>query len=249
MASESSIRVQRIGRAQLERRMLERGPHRPPDVARILHDAGAHQRRHVGVELLAPAEQLRQPGARQLVIGGEPVALEPGRTRLPERRGGSERHEQRDVGQHAAHHVDAVVGIGQLHVHVQAAQHVAVPDHLQVVHHRVVALLRRLLRPLPERRRMGAGGEDGEAVLGRDRRHRVAKEAQLGACLLHAGMGDRRHFDLRLQEFAVGCGRRSLPAPAPGRPAASRARPTSSRHRRENTPLQFRICMRGASGT
>ena len=68
-----------IRRPQFERRMLERGADRPPDVARILDDAGPHQRADIGVEFLAVAEQLRHAGARQFVVGGKPVALEPGR--------------------------------------------------------------------------------------------------------------------------------------------------------------------------
>ena len=96
---------------------------------------------------------------------------------------------------------------------------------------------------------MGAGGEDGEAVLGRDRRHGVAKEAQFGARLLHAGMGNGRRFDLRLQEFAADA--------AAGR--VLRLRQEGLRHLPRNRLrlgvdekiLLFnpQICMRGASGT
>ena len=44
------------------------------------------------------------------------------------------------------------IGVGQLDMHVHAAQHVALADHLQVVHHGVVAFLRRLLRHRPTAR-------------------------------------------------------------------------------------------------
>ena len=202
IAMVSSSQRRAVRRAQLQGRMLERGPHRPPDVARILHHAGLHQRLDIGVELLLVAEQLRHAGARQLVVGREPIALEPGRPRTPERRRGRERDEQRQIGQHARHHVDAVVGVRQLDMHVQPAQHVALADHLQVVHHRVVALALGLLRAAPVGGRMRAGGEDGEAVVGRDLRHGLAQMAQLGVGGPDVVMRQRRHLDLRLQEFA-----------------------------------------------
>jgi hypothetical protein len=62
-------------------------------MARIGDDAGLHQRRHIGVELLLVVEQLRHAGARLLVIGGETVAFKTGRPRMPERRGSCERDE------------------------------------------------------------------------------------------------------------------------------------------------------------
>ena len=61
---------------------------------------------------------------------------------------------------------------------------------------------------------MRAGGQDGEAVLGRDRGDGPAQMAQLGARLRHVGVRRRDHLDLRLQEFArdpaVGRGSRGL---------------------------------------
>ncbi len=193
-----------IGRPQLERGMLERRADRPPHIARIRHHAGAHQGRHIGVELLLGAEQLRHAGARQLVIGGEPIALEPGRARVPERRGRRQGHEQRQIGQHAGHHVDPLVGIGQLDMHVHAAQHVALADHLQVMHDGVVAHRIALLHVVPCRGRVGAGGEDRQAMLGGGAGQRLAQEAQLLARGRHVGMRQRRDLDLRLQQFAAG---------------------------------------------
>ena len=184
--------------------MLERGTDRPPYVARILHHAGAHQGRHIGVELLLGAEQLRHAGARQLVVGGEPVAFEPGRPRIPERRGCCQGHEQRKIGQHAGHHVDALVRIGQLDMHVHAAQHVALADHLQVMHDGVVALGTALLHVVPGRGRMGAGGEDRQPMLGGGLGERLAQETQLLARGRHVGMRQRRDLDLRLQQFPAG---------------------------------------------
>ena len=181
--------------------MQERGADRPPHIARILHHAGAHQGRHIGVELLLGAEQLRHAGARQLVIGGEPVALEPGRARIPERRGRRQGHEQRQIGQHPRHHVDPLVGLGQLDMHMHPAQHVALADHLQVVHDGVVAHGIALLHVVPCRGRMGAGGEDRQPVLGGGAGQRLAQETQLLPRGRHVGMRQRRDLDLRLQQF------------------------------------------------
>ena len=182
--------------------MLERGPDRPPHEARILHHARLHQRRDIGVVLGLGTEQFRHAGARQLVIRGEAITLQPGRARAPERRGGRERDEQRQVGEHAHHDVDPVVRIRQLDMHVQAAQHVALADHLQIFHHVVVALRRRLARRRPGRGRMRADREDREPMLGRDVRDGLAQEFQLGA-----GVGDVvvrrcRDLELRLQHLA-----------------------------------------------
>ena len=52
-------------------------------------------------------------------------------------------------------------------MHVHAAQHVAVADHLQVVHDRAVALFLGDQLLGPERQREGAHGGDAELVLGR----------------------------------------------------------------------------------
>ena len=57
---------------------------------------------------------------------------------------------------------------------------------------------------------MRAGGENGEAVLGRDLRDGPAQMAQLRARVRHVHMRRRHHLDLRLQELrrtpAVGRG-------------------------------------------
>ncbi len=190
-----------IGRAQLERRIAQGWADRPPDVARIRDHAGAHQRRHIGVEFLLRAEQVRHAGARQLVVGGEPIPFQSRASRLPERRGGRKGEEQRQIGQHSIHHVDALVRIGQLDVHVQPAQEVALTDHLQVVHDAVVALFIGLLRAAPGGGRMGAGGQDGKPMLGRHRGDGSAQSAQLGARIRHVVVRRGDHLDLRLQEL------------------------------------------------
>jgi len=84
--------------------------------------------------------------------------------RPPERRGGCERDEDRQIRQHARHHIDARVGIRQLDMDVQAAQHAAPADHLQIVHDCVVALCLGLLRLAPGGSGMRARGEDGEPM-------------------------------------------------------------------------------------
>ncbi len=85
---------------------------------------------------------------------------------------------------------------------MHAAQHVAAADHLQIVHDIVVALAFRLARALPHRGRMGAGGENGKAVLGSDIAKRRAQMAQFGARRRDIVMRLRHDLDLRLQEFA-----------------------------------------------
>ncbi len=94
-------------------------------------------------------------------------------------------------------------------MHVQPAQEIALADHLQVLHDRVVALLCGLLGLAPERSRMRAGRQNGEAVIGGHRGDGSPQVAQLGAGGGHVLMGRRGHLDLRLQEFgrgpAIGC--------------------------------------------
>ena len=231
-----------IGRAQLERRVLERGADRPPHEARILHHPGAHQGRHIGVEFLLGAKQLRHAGARQLVIGGEPIALEPGRPRVPERRGCRQRHEQRKIGQHARHHVDALVRVRQLDMHMHAAQHVALTDHLQVVHDGVVALGRALLHVAPGRGRMRAGGEDREPVLGRDPGQGLAQETQLLARGRHVGVRQGRDLRPATAGARRSPARRSRSWRLPGMPPAWPAPPTWCRRRPERIPPQSRTC-------
>ena len=85
---------------------------------------------------------------------------------------------------------------------VQAAQHVALADHLQIVHHHVIAVGLRLPRAPPYCRRVGAGGKDREAVVGRNRPDHLAQVTELGPRLVHVGMGNRHRLDLRLQELA-----------------------------------------------
>ncbi len=190
-----------VGDAQLDGRVVERGPHRPPDIARVRDDLGADQRLDEVAVVLVGAEQFRQAGARQLVIGGEPVADQAGQVALPERRGSREREQQRQKRRQPHDQIDAGVDVGHRHMHVHAAQHVARADHLQVVHDGAVARLRRhgLLRPEGERE--GAHGGEAELALGGGLAERAAVARQMRARLRRrvAGRGD--DLDLRLQHF------------------------------------------------
>ena len=87
------------------------------------------------------------------------------------------REQQRQKGQDPIHHVDAKVGIGQFDMYVQPAQQIALADHLQVVHHGVVALLVGLLGLAPERRRVRAGSQDRQAISGCDVRNGATQHA------------------------------------------------------------------------
>ena len=88
-----------------------------------------------------------------------------------------------------------------MHVHVHAAQHVAVAYHLQVVDDGVVTYLLGDQLLGPKREREGAHGGDAETALARCLRQRGTVMLQMRARLVHAGAGRRRHLDLRLQHF------------------------------------------------
>jgi hypothetical protein len=120
---------------------------------------------------------------------------------LPERRGSREREQQRQVGQDPIHHVDALIRIRQFDMNVQSAQQIALADHLQVVHHGVVALLVGLQGLAPERSRVSTGSQNGKAISGRDGRNGATQHAQLGARVRHVDMGRGDHLDLRLQKL------------------------------------------------
>ena len=130
-----------VRRAQLQGRIFQRRQDRPPQMAGVLDGAGAHHGRDVFVVVAVAAEQFRQPGARQLVVGGEPVAFEPGGAALPEWRRGRQRDEQRQIRQHPRHHVNPARRIGKLDMDVHAARPIALADHLQHVHDMSVAVL------------------------------------------------------------------------------------------------------------
>ena len=86
---------------------------------------------------------------------------------------------------------------------VHAAQHVALADHLQHVHDMGVAILGRLHRLRPARRRMGAAGEDGQAVLGGGGGHVLAEPLELGSRVADLAMRLRRNLDLGLEKLAA----------------------------------------------
>src|SRR6516225_5168078 len=86
---------------------------------------------------------------------------------------------------------------------VHAAQHVAPTDHLQVVHDVVVAFGLGLLRLVPDRGRMRAGGEYGEPVWGNYTSQHMAQLPQLGARLRHVDMRLGCDLYLLLQKLAL----------------------------------------------
>ena len=167
-----------IRRAQLQGRIFERGPDRPPQMTGVRHRAGAHHGVDIGVVFRGGAEQFRQAGARQLVIGGETIALQSGGVALPERRRGGERDKQRQIRQHARHHVDPARRIGELDMDMHAAQHVALADHLQIVHHLGVTVFRAFA---PTRARTPADACRRPGSQARARRRRPPRLAAAGA--------------------------------------------------------------------
>ena len=184
--------------------MTHRGTHRPPDIALVRNHARFLQRLDIGVKLLLGFEQFGQAGARQFAIGGETIALQPGLVRIPERRGRRQRNEQRQMGDHRAHHRKALLGIGKLHMHMHAAHHVAVADAAEILDHLLVARFRARLRHSPDRGRMRAAGHDGKAVFAGDLGDLAAQEAQLLARVADVDMDIARDLELRLQHLAHG---------------------------------------------
>ena len=181
----------------------QRRPQRPPDIARVRDDLGADQRIDVFAVVLVGAEQLGQAGARQFVVGGQPIADEAGEVALPERRRCRQRQQQRQIGRQPHDQIDAGVDVRHLDMHVHAAQHVAVADHLQVVHDRAVARLRRH-RSARARRRAGRCPWRQAPACARpaacaERAAVMRPDARALRCALSQGGVD--HLDLRLQHL------------------------------------------------
>jgi hypothetical protein len=118
--------------------MLARGADGPPDEAGILDGAGLHHHIQIAFVVGCALEDLRQAGARQLAIGRKAVAHQAGAVALPERRGGGQRQQRRQIGQDAAHDADATVLIGHLDMDMHSADLVARADHLQITHDPVI---------------------------------------------------------------------------------------------------------------
>ncbi len=198
------------------------------------------------VVVLVGAEQFGQAGARQLVIGGEPIAAQAGEMALPERRGGREREQQRQIGRQPHDQIDAGVDVRHCDVHVHAAQHVAVADHLQVVHDGAVARLRRhdLLRPEGERE--GAHGGDAELVLGGGLAERAAIMREMRARFVHAWRRAASRPRSAIAAFRSSRGRRALCARARGISCRRGAPPGASWRRTRNIllPCRSNTCAR-----
>ena len=174
----------------------------PPDLAGVLDDAVAHQQID-GVAVLLPAlEAARQARARQLLVGGEAVALEAGVLALGERRRGGEHQQVRQEIARLVHQVDAQLVVVDADVHVHAADDEAAADAGQILGDGLVALaLGRLLRA-PAREGMGGGGDGRQAVLAGQPRHRRAQRLELGARRARRRVHLRLDLDLRFQELA-----------------------------------------------
>ena len=86
-------------------------------------------------------------------------------------------------------------------MHMQSAQQVALADHLQVVHDLVVTLLRGLQSGAPQRGRVSAGCEDGQAVFGCHGGDGLAKVAQFRARIRQVAVRRGDHLDLRLKKL------------------------------------------------
>ena len=187
-----------VGDPQFQRRMRQRRPHRPPDEARIGDRARSRHRIEIAVIIGVRGEQFGQAGARQFVISGEPVAHQAGAPRLPEGRGGGERQQQRDIGYHAGHQIDAAVRVGHADMHMQAADHVARAEHLEIMHQLFIA--RRIGRALPRPDSVGmcACRQNAKLKGFADPRQRCAAGMQQRQRVSHILQHRRGDFDLRL---------------------------------------------------
>src|SRR5262245_10487637 len=190
-----------VGDTQLDRRIVERGPYGPPDVARVGNDLRPGQRGNEFAIVLVGPEQLGQSGAGQLVIGSEPVTYETGQVPLPEWGGRRKGKQEREVGRQPHNQVYARVDVGHGDVQVHSAQHVPVTDHLQVVHDGAVTRLARhhLLRPEGEGK--GPHGGETQVVIGGSLREDPAIVSEMAARLVHGGARRGGDLELRLQHL------------------------------------------------
>ena len=230
-----------IGCAQFERGVVQRGADGPPNVARILDHPCLHQRRHIGIEFLPGAEQLRHARARQLVVGGEPIALEPracatARTARRSRARGT----TADKAACGTSRSIRASGSGSSTCTCSPHKQVALSDHLQVVHDVVVARFLGLPRLAPSACRMGAAGEDGEAVFGRHRGDGSAATRAARPVRPPWSRAARKSPRSAAAGTPSRCARWPRPWRPPRTPAASRARAIWSRRRPRNIPLRFR---------
>ena len=134
------------------------------DITRLRRIAGwladmpreqAHQEIDGAAIFLPALEAIGQAGARQLVVGGEAVALEAGVLAFDERRGGREHEQVRQEVARLVHEVDAQLVVVDAGVHVHAADDEAPADAGEVAGNGLVAgALGGLLRT-PRRERMG----------------------------------------------------------------------------------------------
>ena len=165
--------------AHFERGKALRRPHVPPQLARILDEAGVHQHAHMALILAPAVELLGQPGARQLVEHGDAVGHEAGVGAAPEGRGGRKCEQMRKHIAHLAHEVDAQVVVRDPDVDMHAADDETPAHALEVAREGLVARLggRTLAPPMGEG--MGRGGHDGKAMALRDLGDRTPQMGKL----------------------------------------------------------------------
>src|ERR1700692_1770632 len=94
-------------------------------------------------------------------------------------------------------------------MHVHSAQHVALADHLQVIHDLRIAGFRALHRPSPTRQRMRSARQYRQAMLRGGGRRVLAQAKELAPRFLDAAMRFGRDLDLSLQEFPPDMARRA----------------------------------------
>src|SRR5581483_2693522 len=177
-------------------------PQIPPDLARVLDDAVAHQDVD-GVPVLLPAlETPRQPGARQLLVGREAVALEAGILALGERRGGGEHQQVRQEIARLVHEIDSELVVLDADVHVHAADDEAAAHSGEVAGDGLIAVALGGLLRAPAREGMRGGGDGCQPVTGGKLGHRAPRLRQLLPGGARTSMHRRPHLDLRLEEFA-----------------------------------------------
>ena len=130
----------------------------------------------------------------------------------PERGRCAQCQQQRQERLHARHHFHATARIRRLHVHVQAAQQVALPQHLQLAHHVVVMGLVGTELAAPLGRGVRAGHHDAQSVPLRDRGDRAAQRAQVLFGRVRVIVYQGLDFDLGLQHLAAEAFAQRFPA-------------------------------------
>ena len=164
-------------------------------------------------------EVIRNARARPLVVGALPVAQQAGRVRF---QNGDEVLSARNTGNQCITRfisLHAVDRRGHRDMDMQAAQHIAPPDDLEILDQLAIARLRRFDLRSPGRQRMGSRRGQAKVLVGRDLGDTAPQARQFLGRLLVALEHGRHDLDLRAQQF----GRHGIAEPALAR-AQQRAR-------------------------